>query len=211
MCIRDRLWGVILLLAMILAGCGQSSPEIDAINEGVHQFGKLENARIVVTTKTHAENEQFTDYDAETQTEFQFVMDDQGVIYTETTTDLLQPEKPATMKKSVYGKLYEVTQNADGDLAETFIDEGDHYRRPDLLTYLYKKVQSSHVETTETVAHPEREDWTGYRIVRNEKYINAVNKSRNDDPAYGLVQDSSVAVSYTHLDVYKRQAFEVSF
>ncbi len=178
-----------LILAALLAallglfGCGgEYADQIEQINAGVDALSALTSGHILVTTDVHSEEGNISIYDSEYVSDYRYEIDVRTFNYTvtrrDTDGDLL--ERPY---KVIDAHKYDLET---GEEDETYTGKiGDF---PDLLPFFFGAgLKAGYVAEVQPLADAEQPDWQGFRVVKNAKYIDRVNSSRDKDGADGIM------------------------
>lgn len=185
---KKTLLGLLLVMAMLmLCGCGEFKDDVEKINAGVEALSELDNGHIVVTTDVAAEEGKIWAYDAA------YVNDYYYNIVIKTFNFIAEKY---TMTGEEMAPAYYVVNAHKYDMATGAEDEeydGEIGDFPDLLSFFFGAgLKNSYVGSVEYLTDAEHPDWTGYHVVKSDKYIDRVNQSRNKNDADGIMLNSYV-------------------
>lgn len=184
------------VMCLGLAGCGgEYAEEIKTINAGVNALAEVENGHLVMTGQTGAEEGKIPGFDGAYVYDYLYRIDVRTFNYQVEKRHLGAEGQPGELIEPAYRVIdahkYDLATGAEDEAYEGKI--GDF---PDLLPFYFGAgLKPGFVERVEALAPAELgadESWQGWRVYKNEKYINRVNSSRSKNGADGLMLENYV-------------------
>lgn len=179
---------MLLVMLPLLGGCGEYKEQVGVINAGVEALQTVERGHLTMTTDVKTEQGLIPGYDSQYFYDYEYRIDVRTFNYQVEKINLLTGEQMEPPYRVVDAHKYDVTTGVEDTEYQGEI--GDF---PDLLTFFFGAgLKNGYVGSVETLTDEAHPDWQGYRVHKNEKYIDRVNSTRGRDGAEGVMLENYV-------------------